>query len=233
MEGHKRSLLRIIEDQCRAWQMGQQETAAPVAGPQIITVSREPGSGGKLVAAGVAEALGYDMFHQEVLHEMAKSADMNRCVMETLDEKGLSVLDEWIASLVDARHLWPDRYLQHLMRVIGAIGKHGRAVLVGRGANFILPPEVRFRVRVIAPREDRIRNVSREFGVSEEMARRRVLKTESERKAFIRKYFHADISDPANYDLVINTAAVGIAAAVSAVKSAMTVFREEGRSAAA
>lgn len=233
MEGRKRSLLRIIEDQCRAWQMGQRQTAPPVAGPQIITVSREPGSGGKLVAAGIAEALDYDMFHQEMLHEMAKSADVNRCVMETLDEKGLSVLDEWIASLVDARHLWPDRYLQHLMRVVGAIGKHGRAVLVGRGANFILPPEVRFRVRVIAPREDRIKNVSREFGVSEEMARRRVLKTESERKAFIRKYFHADISDPANYDLVINTAAVGIAAAVSAVKSAVTVFREEGRSAAA
>ncbi|MFH1981529.1 MAG: cytidylate kinase-like family protein [Pseudomonadota bacterium] len=233
MVGPNRSLMRIIEDQCRAWQMGKQQAAPPVAGPQVITVSREPGSGGKLVAAGIAKSLGYDLFHREVLHEMAKSADMNRCIMETLDEKGLSVLDEWIASLVDARHLWPDRYLQHLMRVVGAIGKHGRAVLVGRGANFILPPEMRFRVRVIAPREDRIKNVSREFSVSEETARRRVLKTESERKAFIRKYFHADISDPVNYDLVINTEALGLDAAVSAVIAAIAVSREQGSSIAA
>jgi len=232
MEAHHRSIMRIVEDQCRAWQLGKREPQRADR-PQVITVSREPGSGGRLVAAGIAEALGYDMFHQEVLHEMAKSADVNHCIMETLDEKGLSVLDEWIASLVDSRHLWPDRYLQHLMRVVGAIGKHGRAVLVGRGANFILPPEVRFRVRIISPREDRVRNVSREFGVSEEFARRRVIKTESDRKAFIRKYFHADISDPANYDLLINTAAVSVEAAVSAVISAIAAANDVGRSAAA
>jgi cytidylate kinase len=233
MEAQKRSIMRIVEDQCRAWQIGKSQDPPMRSGPQVITLSREPGSGGRLVAAGIAEALTYDVFHQEVLHEMAKSADVNHRLMATLDEKGLSVLDEWIASLVDSRHLWPDRYLQHLMRVVGAIGEHGGAVLVGRGANFILPPEVRFRVRVISPREDRIRHVAREFGVSEETARRRVLKTESDRKAFIRKYFHADISDPANYDLLINTAAVGINAAVSAVISAIAANRDAHRSAAA
>lgn len=233
MEGQHRSIMRLVEDQCRTWQLGQQRVKASGGGPDIITLSREPGSGGRLVAAGIAEALHYDMFHQEVLHEMAKSADVNRRLMETLDEKGLSVLDEWIASLVDSRHLWPDRYLQHLMRVVGAIGEHGRAVLVGRGANFILPPETRFRVRVISPRTDRIKHVAREYGVSEETARRRVLKTESERKAFIRKYFHADIADPANYDLLINTAAVGIDAAVRAVIAASAAYRETASAAAA
>ena len=233
MGGQSRSIPRIIEEQCRAWQLRNSQETTTETGLQVITVSREPGSGGRLVAAGIAEAFDYDMFHQEVLHEMAKSADMNRCIMETIDEKGLSVLDEWIASLVDARHLWPDRYLQHLMRVVGTIGKHGRAVLVGRGANFILPPEVRFRIRIISPRDVRIKNVSREFDVSEEVARRRVLKTESERKAFIRKYFHADISDPSNYDLIINMEAVGIPAAVSAVISAIAELPEKVHSAAA
>jgi hypothetical protein len=33
----------------------------------------------------------------------------------------------------------------------------------------------------------------------------RVLRTESDRRAFIRKYFHSDIGDPANYDMVLNT----------------------------
>ena len=72
---------------------------------------------------------------------MAESAHVSVQLLETLDEKGATMLEEWISSLVDSRHLWPDQYLQHLMKIIGTIGKHGRAVVVGRGANFVLPPE--------------------------------------------------------------------------------------------
>ena len=73
--------------------------------------------------------------YYEFIHDMAESARVSVRLLETLDEKGVSVLEEWISSLVDKRHLWPDRYLQHLMKIIGTIGKHGRAVIVGRGAN--------------------------------------------------------------------------------------------------
>ena len=118
-------------------------------------------------------------------------------------------------------HLWPDQYLQHLMKVVGAIGKHGRSVLVGRGANFILPPERRFRVRVIAPREEMVKRVSEDFRVDLEAARRRVIRTESDRRAFVRRYFYADIADPSHYDLVVNTGAVGLDAAAEAVLGAL------------
>jgi len=88
-----------------------------------------------------------EVFHQEVLHEMAKRADVSQQILATMDERGLSILEDWISSLVYDRHMWPDEYLKHLMNVIGTTGKHGRAVVVGRGANFILPPEQRFRVQ--------------------------------------------------------------------------------------
>ena len=233
MTGERRSVLQLIEAQARKWQMSRVVgKPAPAEHPSIITLSREPGSGGKLVAAGIADALGYDLFHQEMIHEMAKSADVSRRMLETLDEKGLTVLDEWIASLVDSRHLWPDRYLQHLMRVVGTIGKHGHAVMVGRGANFILPPERCFRLRIIAPRELRVKHVAKEFGVSSEVARRRVLRTESDRKAFIRKYFLADIADAQNYDMTLNTGTVGIEAAVAIAISARSGSWDKKRSVA-
>jgi cytidylate kinase len=233
MTGERRSVLQLIETQAKKWQMSRAVgKPAPAEHPSIITLSREPGSGGKLVAAGIADALGYDLFHQEMIHEMAKSADVSRRMLETLDEKGLTVLDEWIASLVDSRHLWPDRYLQHLMRVVGTIGKHGHAVLVGRGANFILPPDRCFRLRIIAPRELRVKHVATEFSVSSEVARRRVLRTESDRKAFIRKYFLADIADAQNYDMILNTGSVGIDAAVDIAMSAKSGSWEKTRSVA-
>jgi len=107
------------------------------------------------------------------------------------------------------------------MDVIGTIGKHGRAVVVGRGANFILPPDQRFRVRITAPRRFRIQNVARKFNISEDEAKRRVIQTESDRKAFIRKYFNADIADPDNYDLTINTENLSVDHAAQVVAAAL------------
>ena len=142
-------------------------------------------------------------------------------MLESLDEKRLSVLEDWISTLVNEKHLWADQYLKHLMRVVGTIGKHGQAIIMGRGANFMLPPNGTFAVRIIAHLDRRIQNVSRDFGVTSEEARRRVLRTESDRRAFVRKYFHANVTDPANYDLVINTGTLSIDAAVGAIKGAL------------
>ncbi len=217
MKGKSRSVEQIIEDQMRKWQMAKKETSAQEKIRPVITVSRQPGSGGRILSQLLARRYGLDMFHQEVLHEMAASTKVSTAILETLDERGLSVLEDSIAAMVHERHLWPDRYMQHLMKVIGAIGKHGNAVIVGRGANFILPPQGRLRIRVTAPMEIRIARVANNYDVSREDARRRIVRTESNRQAFIRKYFNADIADPKNYDLIINTEMLSIDTAVECV----------------
>jgi cytidylate kinase len=221
MKTQKRSIPKIIEEQVKKWQLMKIKDKKEAVIFPVIAISREPGSGGRIVAAELGKKLGFDVFHQEIINEMAESAQVNSRILETLDEKGLSVLEEWITSLVDNRHLWPDQYLRHLMKVIGTIGKHGSAVIVGRGANFVLPPEGRIRVRIIAPLDVRVENVSSNFGVSAENAKRRIIRTESERSAFTRKYFNADITDPINYDLVLNTGTLSIEAAANAIKNAL------------
>ncbi|MEJ2222349.1 MAG: cytidylate kinase-like family protein [Desulfobacterales bacterium] len=216
-----KSIPRITEEQVQRWQIMRKEEKEEKRGISIITVSREPGSGGRIIASRLAEKLGIDIFHQEVINEMAKSADVSEKLVETLDERGLSILEDWISSLVHERHLWPDRYMQHLMKVVGTIGKHGRAVVVGRGANFILPPEKRFAVRIVADQTWRIQNVAKEFDITPDEAKRRVMRTESDRRAFIRKYFNADIADPTNYDLVVNTATLDLDDTVKVISSAL------------
>lgn len=216
-----KSIPRLIEEQVNRWQIMHKEGKEEKEGVSIVTVSREPGSGGSIVAGKLADKLGIDIFHQEVINEIAKRADVSEKLLETLDERGLSILEDWISSLVYDRHLWPDEYMQHLMKVVGTIGKHGRAVIVGRGANFVLPPEKRFSVRIVAPQSWRIQNVSKEYDLAPEEAKRRVMRTESDRRAFIRKYFNADIADPTNYDLVINTATLNVDDAVNVISSAL------------
>ena len=221
MKTKTRSVQQIIEEQIKRWQFTKTEKVKAKQGVTAITISREPGSGGRVVAKKLAGKLGFEVFHQEVLHEIARRADVSEKLLETLDEKGLTVLEDCISSLVYDRHLWPDEYLKHLMKVIGGIGEHGRAIIVGRGANFVIPPENRFRLRIVAPQNVRIANVAHAFGVKQEDAKRRIIRTESDRRAFVRKYFNADIADPVNYDFVINTGALEIDKAVDAVIAAL------------
>ena len=76
-------------------------------------------------------------------------------------------------------------------------------------------------MRIVAAQAWRINNVAKEFDISAEDAKRRVIRTESDRRAFIRKYFNADIADPTNYDLVVNTATLNVNDAVKVISSAL------------
>ena len=217
MIARRRSIEQIVDEQVKKWGFSRLEKPAETATINMVTISREPGSGGKLIAKGIAEYLNFDLFHQEMIHEMALSAKVSSRVLESLDEKGLSMLEDWIAAVVNQQHLWPDEYLQHLLKVVSAIGRHGNAVLVGRGANFILPLENTLKLRVIAPSAFRARKVAEEFDLPLKEAEHRILNTESNRRAFIRKYFHKDIADPIHYDLVINTADIRLEEAIQSV----------------
>lgn len=214
MIARRRSIEQIVDEQVKKWGFGIKEKPAQTEEINMVTISREPGSGGKLIAKGIAERLHFDLFHQEMIHEMALSAKVSSRVLESLDEKGLTMLDDWVSAVVHQHHLWPDEYLQHLLKVVSTIGRHGNAVLVGRGANFILPSEKTLRIRVIAPSSFRAQKVAEEFDMPLKEAERRILNTESDRRAFIRKYFHKDIADPIHYDLVINTGQIRLEEAV-------------------
>ena len=213
----RRTIQQIVEEQVQKWQFAHVEAKPRPTALTVVTISREPGSGGRLIAQGIAEKMKFDLFHQEVIHQMAESAQVSERLLESLDEKGLSMIEDWAAVAIQQRHLWPDQYLQHLLKVIGTIGKHGRCVIVGRGANFILPAEGSFRVRVIAPRKFRAQKVAEEYKISPAEAERRIIRTDSDRRAFIRKYFNEDIADPLNYDLILNTGVITLDESVTAV----------------
>ena len=77
---------QMIEEQVRRWEILRRETTAAKPLP-VITLSREPGSGGRHVARIVADRLGLDYFHQELINAMAENADTSTRVVRTLDER--------------------------------------------------------------------------------------------------------------------------------------------------
>ena len=89
-----KSIPQLIEEQVHRWQIQQQKKPEDKAIVPIVTLSREPGSGGRIVAQKLSERLGYQVFHQEVLHEMAKRAEISEQLLATLDERGYRRSDE-------------------------------------------------------------------------------------------------------------------------------------------
>lgn len=186
----------------------------------IITIAIEPGSGGTIIGEIIAEKLGLDYFHHNLIKEIAQSSKVADKVLQSLEKERLNGVKDLIASVVDKYYLWPGLYLNHLIEVITTIGKHGNAVIIGRGGNFILPAEKRFAVRVVAPLETRIKNVVKKEKSRYEDTKRRIIKRESRRRAFVRESFHEKISDPLNYDVVVNTEAMSFESAANIIVAA-------------
>jgi cytidylate kinase len=214
-----RSVDQIVEEQCKKWVLQRSEAPSIRPGP-VITVSRQAGSMGREVGRRVAEDLGLAISGNNLISAIARSARMSDTVVSTLDEHARSWVEDLIAMLAGKAGIVSDEYFTHLTRVIAAVGRHGNAVILGRGAGFILPAGRSVRVRVIAPLEKRIASFSRERGLDPKVARERIEAIDAGRRAFIRKYFKADVDDPANYDLVINGAWIGVDLAVDLVKRA-------------
>ncbi len=198
------NIQKLVEEQLRRWNLAAKEER--VSAKPVITISREPGINGSKFAEKLAKELKLDLYSGKIVQEVAKSAKMSATVISTLDEKGRSMLDDWISIMEKDRNLWSYQYMHHLVKMMGTIARHGNAVILGRGGNFLIPPENQLRVRLIAPLEMRIKSMMKRSGTKREEAQKRVNLLEADRRAYIRRYFNTDIADPVNYDLVINTA---------------------------
>jgi cytidylate kinase len=225
MKTQSRSIELMVNEQLQKWQIQTRErkTEKTKTGP-VITISREPGSGGSEIARKLAKELNLDLAGQQIIQKVAESSEMSAKVIASLDEKEVLMRDSWLESLFKTRHLWPEEYLFHLTKVIGTMGRQGSFILVGRGAQYILPPEDTFRLRFIAPMEFRIANVMKHAESSRGEAEQYIVKTDSDRRAFIRKYFNADVTEPSQYDMIINTGKLGIDGSVETIKAAITVW---------
>jgi len=216
-----RSILKIIDEQIKRWEMQKKQGLEPVETCNVITISRECGSRGQQVAEALSQALGFDLFHNKIVESMIEASQNSKVLLETLDEKGMNFVEDLVAELVHEHHLWPDEYSKILLRVLNTIGRHGNAVILGRGANFALKNIDALRVRIVAPAALRRKVVQEAQGLNAEDAQNMMISTDANRTAFIRRYFNADTQDPASYDLILNTGTLSVEKAVSIIQSAL------------
>jgi hypothetical protein len=163
----------------------------------------------------VADRLGFRFYSDELIHDIAEAAHVRQQVVETLDERVQDGITEWVAGLIKRGVFAPSDYLRNLSRVVLTLGRHGKGVIVGRGAHFLLDGKTTLRVRVIAPLEERVARIAVRDDLGEADARAKVLRIDEERVAFNRQHYNADIRDPGHYDLVVNAGTLSVEGAAA------------------
>jgi cytidylate kinase len=205
------SIDALIDRQLRRWEIERysgmkrspEHPSLPVLGP-LITVSRQHGSIGAAVAGRLAEHFRYTLLHRDMIDRMCESTGYARRLLEALDNHARSQLTTWVESMMAGTYVDAGEYLRALLATIYSIAELGGVVVVGRGANFIVGPERGFHLRVVAPRDTRIRAIAERKGIPEKDAAHEVDTRDRERADFVRRMFGHSVDDPLGYDLVLN-----------------------------
>jgi len=184
---------------------------------RIITVEREYGSGGAEIALELSRRLGWRLWDQALTEEIAKTADVERSVVERCSERADSTFQRlvkvfWRGSYERSMHLPgaepfdPDRFVAVGGQVMEKIAEAGNCVIVGRGAPYFLRGRAdAFHVFLYAPHAEKLRRV-RALGKSEREAEELLDTVDRDRITFVKRYFDADWPTRCLYHLMINTA---------------------------
>ncbi len=221
------SIEAIIDRQLRRWELEKSIRAAEVTGKAlqethqpVITISRQRGSSGTVIARKLAEKFNYTLLDRDIIDRMVESTGYKRRIIESLDEHSHSQMEMWFEGMLRGKYLDHTDYMKHLLAIIYTVSRLGGVVVVGRGANFIVGHELGFHIRVIAPRDIRIQNLMQYENLTEKQATEQVDLTDHERSHFIKETFGKSIDDPIYYDLVINHQTISIDLATSLIASA-------------
>jgi cytidylate kinase len=189
-------------------------------GPYLI-ISREKGAGGNTVARLVGRRLGWQVFNNEIVDEIAQKAHVRRQLIESLDERDRAMIEDAIGQLLNPQEIGTSDYLVYLKQIVLTLGHHGDVIIVGHGARFILPSQFGLSVRMVAPIEARIQRIADKARLSLDAARVEVERIDRERVKLIRRHFGHNVTDPLSHDLIINTAAINVEAAAEIVITAL------------
>lgn len=201
---------KLIQRQINHWSRlrevlrEQPATEAGQAGP-VITVSRLAGSGGRTLAAGLAERLGCVVHDHSIVERIARTRRLSPELVALLDEQDIRQSDLWVRGVLENRLFLKEQYREALEETVRGMAAAGNAVILGRGAGHLLGHRATLRVRLVASTAVRQARLAAQAQVSRAEARVMIEATDRRREAYVRKLLGVDPHDASGYDLVVNT----------------------------
>jgi cytidylate kinase-like protein len=205
---------------------------------RVVTLEREFGSGGGVIAAQLAARLGWKLWDQLLTEEVARRLGCECRAVEERQEKQdpiyYRLLKAFMKGSVEGSLNAPrlnvvdTECIRDVMaKLLPEIVEEGNCVIVGRGSSYFLSGRTdAFHVFIYAPFEERVRRLE-STGKSERDAIDLAETVDRDRAEFIKQYFNVEWPGRDRFHLMLNSA-MGDAVAVTVILDAITQYSAVG-----
>ena len=182
----------------------------------VITISRHFGAGGRTLGEMVSKRLGYALYDNEVIQLVSMKAKVSEEEVQSLEKDTSGAFKKLISGiapkslhdLILSRKqgaIDEDVYVDVLRKIITEIADEGKAVIIGRGSQYILEdsPDA-YHVLITADMEDRIKFMEEKHDLTHEQAVKAVNEDNKRRANLFSKFGQTDYDQPERYHLVLN-----------------------------
>lgn len=194
---------------------------------QIVTISREFGSGGREFGRRLSENLGFAYYDQEIVQEIAKRTELSeKYVQQVMGQRPISSYPIHIGRsfrmMADPNMDHSQTIFREQCNILREMAEKSDCVIVGRCADYILQEREPFRIYVYADMPSKVKRCREKNYEKEELTDRelekRINAVNRRRAEYYEYYTGQKWGDRIHYDLCINTTQgtiKGIAAAVA------------------
>ena len=197
----------------------------------IITISREYGSGGRLIGKKVAESLGYEFFDKEIIDMAAQESGLSpEFIKKTEQNLSSGFLYNLLLGTsysgtaantpqsINSSQILPlaDQVFNAERKTILNIAKKGNAVIVGRCADYILSTsdeidkKTVLNVFIYGEIEEKLKRIEELYKETESAAKKTILQIDKRRANHYNTFTENTWGDRKNYDIMINSSTAGI-----------------------
>lgn len=166
----------------------------------VIAMTREMATRGSEVALGVAQRLGLEIVHHEVVeHDIAKHTGMHDSEVHRFLEGEATLWERWNIDRV--------RMSRYTALEILELAVKGNVLIRGWGATYLLKsvPHVA-SIRICAPLDYRKKVLMQRLKIEDEAsAGREIARNDAAHNGTMQRLFGIDWQDPSHYALVLNT----------------------------
>ena len=189
----------------------------------IITISRQYGSGGRIIGKKLAEQLEIPFYDNELINLAAEKTGLSKeCFKdaESVSTSNLLLSLSTLTPTVDTYGLpLNEKIFLVQSQVIKEVADQGSCVIVGRSADYVLSENPNcINVFIYADLKDRVKRAVELYGLDAKNAKNAVIKTDKKRAGYYNYFTGKKWGRLENYDLAINTSKITLDDVVEILK---------------
>lgn len=187
---------------------------------RVITITRQYGSGGREVGQKLADAMGVEFYDNKLLEVAAGNSGIHKSHFEENDEKRSNSFLYLLSTTYGQGGVpFDDALFFAQLEAIRKIASEESCVIIGRCADYALRDFTKvLNVFISAPLELRVKRAIEVYNIAEKHAEDYVKRIDKQRTSYYNYYTDKRWGQPQNYQICLDSSALGIDGTVAAIK---------------